>query len=98
MKSFFYRSLLVAICLVVSTPAFAITVVDGYLDGSEYSHSFTTGWYNWHNQAGSQYQKIDEYTTSVYWENTADNFFLYLEAPLAAKNMIWGTGFSDDEW
>lgn len=97
MKNLFNKSLLAATCLVVSTPAFAIPVVDGFLDGSEYSNSFTAGWYNGHNQAGSQFKITDDFTTTVYWENTDDNFFLYLAAPLAAKNMIWGTGFTEDE-
>ncbi len=89
-------TLLVATCLVVSTPAFAVTV-DGNLGAGEYTHSFTAGWYNEHNQAGSQFKKADGHTTTVYWESTASNFFLYIEAPLEAKNMIWGTGFTDAE-
>jgi hypothetical protein len=74
----------------------AVTV-DGFLGVGEYSHSFTAGWYNGHNDSGSQFQKADDYTTTVFWESTATNFYLYLEAPLAAKNMIWETGFTEAE-
>ncbi len=97
MKSLIYKLLLVATCLVVSTPAFAVPVVDGFLDGSEYSNSFTAGWYNGHKQEYSQFKKADDHTTTVYWESTGGNFYLYLEAPLEAKNMIWGDGFTDAE-
>ena len=106
MKSLICKLLLVATCLVVSTSAFAVPVVDGFLDGSEYSNSFTAGWYNGHKQNFSQFQQTfggpDEQTTTVYWESigssTADgNFYLYIEAPLEAKNMIWGDGVTDEE-
>lgn len=96
MKNLFNKSLLVATCLLISMPAYAIPVVDGFLD-AEYIESFTAGWYNGHEQAGSQFKKSDNHTTTVYWKSTSTNFFLYLEAPLEAKNMIWGTGFTHDE-
>jgi hypothetical protein len=89
--------LLVATCLVVSTPAFAVPVVDGFLDGNEYSNSFEAGWYNGHKQEYSQFKKADDHTTTVYWESTDDFFYLYIEAPLEAKNMIWGDGFTEEE-
>ena len=103
MKCLFNKSLVVVICLMVSTPTFAV-FVDGFLDDDEnsntfdgYSNSFTAAWYNGHKQAGSQFQKSGDQTTTVYYESTEDNFFLYLAAPLEAKNMIWGTGFSEEE-
>ena len=97
MKSLFNKSLLVATCLMVSMPAYAVVVVDGFWDANEYSNSFTAGWYNGHKQADSQFKKTGDHTTTVYYESTADFFYLYLEAPLEAKNMIWGTGFTVDE-
>jgi hypothetical protein len=94
-------TLLVATCLVVSTPAFAVTV-DGNLGAGEYTHSFTAGWYNEHNQDGSQFKKADGHETTVYWESTGSsaadgNFYLYIEAPVEAKNMIWGNGVTTEE-
>lgn len=102
MKNLICKLLLVATCLVVSTSAFAVPIVDGFLNGNEYSNSFTAGWHNAHKQEYSQFKKADDHTTTVYWESTGSstadgNFFLYLEAPLEAKNMIWGDGFTDAE-
>ena len=79
-------------------PAFAVPVIDGFLDVNEYNNSFTTGWYNGHHEADSQFKKDDDHTTTVYWKSTATNFYLYIEAPLEAKNMIWGTGFTGDDY
>ena len=96
MKALFYTSLLVATCLVVSMPALAMPVVDGHLEDGEYSNWFTAGWYNEHRELnGSRFKKSDDHTTTVYWENTGGSFYLYLEAPVAAKNMIWGAGVTD---
>jgi hypothetical protein len=97
MKFLACRSLLVATCLFVSMPALATPVVDGFLGGGEYANSFVTGWYNGHASAGSQFQQAGDHTTTVYWEDTGNSFYLYLEAPLAAKNLIWGAGFTDAE-
>jgi len=88
---------MIAATLVLSGPVFATPVVDGHLGDNEYSNSFTASWYNGHNQAGSQYQKGGSQETTVWWQSTQDRFFLYLEAPLEAKNMVWGNGFTEDE-
>ncbi len=91
------RSLLIVTLLTWSMPALAAPIVDGFRDVGEYSNSFAAGWYNGHNADGSQYQKSGDHTTTVYWESTASSFHMYVEAPLVAKNMIWGTGFTDEE-
>ena len=74
-------------------------VFGGTLDGiltssSEYgTNSFSTEWYNDHHtilfpEGGGQ-------TTTVRWHNDVTNgdFYLYLEAPLTVKNMVWGNFF-----
>lgn len=89
--------------IVTSLQAYAVPMtaptVDGMLGSGEYSNFFTANWYNGHNQAGSQFKKGGGHSTTVYWEMTDDNFYLFLQAPLTltAKNMIWGDGFTDDE-
>ena len=93
----FNKSLLVATCLMVSMPAYAVPVVDGFLDANEYSNFFTVGWYNGHEEAGSQFKKADDHKTTVYWDSNSTSFFLYLEVPLEAKSMIWGTGVTEAE-
>jgi hypothetical protein len=79
----------------------AVPSVDGFLSTGEYSNSFEAGWYNGHNTAGSQYPNGGQ-TATVFYENVQvggvdDGFYLYLAAPIEAKNMIWGTGFTDAE-
>jgi hypothetical protein len=94
-------TLLVATCFVVSTPATAaIITLDGIFDGSPpYATSETVGWYNGHETANSKYgTKASPLgtTTIHYGAATLDDdtsgtefFFLYVEVPLYAKNMIW---------
>lgn len=96
MKKLLLIIIAVAVSLSLARGADAI-MVDGFLGVNEYSNSFTAGWYSGHNTAGSQFQKADDHTTTVYWESTNTNFYLYMEAPLEAKNMIWGSGFTEDE-
>jgi len=90
-------TVLVPIFLLINTPAFALPVVDGFLSVNEYSNSFVAGWYNAHKQADSRFQKPDDHETTVYWENTGGNFYLYLQTPLDAKSMIWGDGVTEEE-
>ena len=33
----------------------------------------------------------------MWWESNASGQFLFIEAPLVAKNMIWGAGVSAEE-
>jgi len=88
------NTLLTAAFMVVSSPAYSVPIVNGYMTAGEYDTSFTAGWYNGHQESGSQYQKADSFETEVWYTSTVDNFFLYIEAPVEVKNMIWGTGFS----
>ncbi len=82
----------------IATTSFATPLVNGFLDDpNEYSNSFITGWYNGHKEDNSQYKKDSNFETTGYWESTEDNFYLYLAAPLEAKNMIWGDGYTDSE-
>ena len=76
------------------TSVLAITV-DGFLGLNEYNNSFTSGWYNGHGK-DSKFPEGGQ-TTTGYWESSGGNFYLYLAAPLEAKNMIWGNGFTADE-
>lgn len=78
-----------------------IPTVDGFLGSGEYSDSFVAGWYNAHEPAYSQYPESphNSQTTTVHyqWDSVAEDLFLYMSAPLVAKNMIWGTGFTNAE-
>lgn len=86
--------LLVATCLVVSTPAFAIPVdVNGSLGVDEYRYEIVNVvWWNGHEPAFSKYHKADGNVTTVRWDSDGGDYYLFLEAPLEAKNMIWGAG------
>ncbi len=97
MKSLIYKLLFVAMCLVVSTPAFAFPTVDGNIQVGEYANSFQAGWYNGHHQDNSQYLKTGSHMTTVYWEDHGGYLYLGLSAPLKVKNMIWGTGVTNQE-
>lgn len=88
---------MVAICLAVSKSAVAAPSVDGHLDNNEYSNSFTVGWYNGHKNEYRQYKKVGNHETTAHWENTGGYFYLYLEATLEAKSMIWGDGYTAEE-
>jgi len=85
--------------VVFSGSARALPTVDGFLGAGEYSHSFEAGWYNVHQAAYTKYKAADNLMTTVYWEQDASksNFWLYVAAPIEAKNMIWGTGFTAAE-
>jgi hypothetical protein len=97
MKNPIRKTLLIATCMVAATPAFSDPIVDGFMTVVEYDNSFTAGWYNGHNQSGSQYQKADSLETDVWYTSTASFFYLYIEAPVEVKNTIWGTGFTGAE-
>lgn len=99
MRNIINKSLFAAMSLIASTSAMvhAVPVVDGFMSTNEYANSFNADWYNGHNQSGSQYQQGDGNSTTVYWEDTGSNFYLYVEAPVEVKNMIWGNGFTNAE-
>jgi len=83
--------------------------LDGIFDGSDPAYSTTKSvlWYNDHH---SQFPKKGEpgwsalQTTTVRYGTgtlaggaTDEYFFLYVEAPLSNKGLVWGTGASDAE-
>ena len=97
MKNLFSRTriLAVATAVVAAIPATAMAgpiTVDGVRDANDdYTNSFIANWTNEHHSAGSQFTDGTDETT-VFWELNAGLFYLFVEAPLAAKNMIWGAG------
>jgi hypothetical protein len=80
-------------------------VVDGVMDAKDsYSSSFTANWYNGHKREDSMYGDGTK-TTEVYTASTGNQLFLYMEVPIYAKNMVWGSGFDSaalidyqDQW
>ena len=93
-----------ALCCFMPLGTIAATVtVDGVRDGSDsYSNSFDASWTNGHKTEFSIYADGSD-TTTVYYEMDSGSLFLYMEVPLYAKNMIWGTGATDvteyqDHW
>jgi hypothetical protein len=82
-----------------SSAGAAVFTLDGIFDGAPpYSTSEVVSWYNGHRPApdsiyGDENNQLGR-TTIHYGVGTlagggADYFFLYVEAPLDAKNMIW---------
>ena len=98
------RILALVALVFASTPgsvmAGAITV-DGVNDSNDaYTNSFIANWTNeHHNHApdpGSVFTSGTDETT-VWWESYGTSYYLFIEAPLEAKNMIWGSGVSATE-
>ncbi len=74
-----------------------IITVDGVRDGNDaYTNSFIVNWTNEHHNHGSIFADGTDETT-VWWELNSGSYFLFIEAPLVAKNMIWGAGVSATE-
>lgn len=84
----------------VSGTAQANVILDGILgDGVGYTNSETVNWFNGHQTANSIYGDFNSQfaTTTISYglsELAGDSsgtqfFFLFVEAPLFAKNMIW---------
>ena len=78
-------------CFMQAANVSAAVVVDGVMDGGEYSNHFTANWINAHKTGVSIYKDWTD-TTEVWWDQDADNMYLYLEVPLDAKNMLYGAG------
>ena len=84
--------------VITSGSSMAATTVDvnGILETDEYtgtdSGSFEASFINEHEHetiyTGSE-------TTTVYWEEEGDYLYLFMEAPIYAKNMIWGEDVTD---
>jgi hypothetical protein len=80
---------------VQSAGAMGIVEVDGVRDGMDnYTGSFTTTWYNGHKTEDSIYgtEANPLGMTTVHYTTDNSRLYLYMEVPLYAKNMIWGTG------
>ena len=78
--------------LVFPGVASAAFVHDGILTTpGEYANSFETEWYNDHRSLA--FPEGGGQTTTVRWEDTGSEFRLCVEAPLSAKNMVWGNFF-----
>jgi hypothetical protein len=87
--------------LFMSGPATAASnTLDGIFDGSPpYSNSITVSWFNGHENDHSIYgdQANQLGTTTIHWDfgelagetSGTEYFFLYVDVPLYAKNMIW---------
>ncbi len=98
---FKFAAMLLTLTLQLSTSAKATPIVDGFASAGEYttSNMLAVQWYNDHEPDGSQFQEGGGQMTAVYydWSSTTNDLYLYLEAPLAAKNMIWGDGWNEEE-
>jgi hypothetical protein len=93
MTSVIYRNAtmlgaIVLTLLFMSGPASATIVLDGVYGSSDtYSNSKEVDWFNGHETDESIYD--DQATTTIRYGEDNGHFFLYVEAPLYAKNMIW---------
>ncbi len=77
----------------------SVISLDGVSDGSAYGNTATTSWFNGHKSEFSRYGEFNNQlgVTTVHYgvgqlagdSSGRDYFFLYLEAPIGAKNMIW---------
>jgi hypothetical protein len=84
----FVSGMAVIMALVIPGTASAAYMHDGIISAGEYANSFTTEWYNDHQSL--KFALGGGQTTTVWWEETADEFRLGTEAPITVKNMIWG--------
>ena len=90
--------MIVVLVVLGGLPAKADIMLNGVLDvGDTYTHTEVVTWFNGHHTSDSIYGDFDNpagTTTIRYGESdlagTSDSyFFLFVEAPLYAKNMIW---------
>ncbi len=103
-------SLALTSAIAFSNPATGATFeLDGVFDGaSPYSGSRVISWFNGHKSDKSIYGDFDDQlgTTTAYWgvgedagESGGDTYFwVYIEADIAAKNMIWEKRDWEDEF
>ena len=83
-----YRNTALLTLLFISGPASATIVLDGvYSSLDTYSHSKEVNWFNGHKGEESIYG--DDAKTIIRYGEDNGSFYLYVEAPLYAKNMIW---------
>ena len=92
----------------ITTSDATSVILDGIYTGEDgYTNSATVTWYNGHQTNNSIYGNFDNqvYTTTIRWGVAKeasdllgdDYFFLHVEAPLYAKNMIWGQGLLESD-
>ena len=97
-KSRFLTTMAAGVLLLPIHSAMAgLITVDGVKDGNDaYTNWFIASWTNEHHKHGSIFDDGTDETT-VWWELNSGSYFLFIEAPLVAKNMIWGAGVSAAE-
>jgi hypothetical protein len=96
LRSVFLRSILIMTvgCFLQIGSVSAAVVVDGVNNGDDtYTNQFQAKWTNGHEKESIYDDWSDE--TTVRWAEDADYMYLYLEVPLYAKTMVWGTGCDD---
>jgi len=81
--------------------------LDGIYNSEDvYTNSETVTWFNGHKSDESIYGDFDNqsFTTTIRYgiaeldgDDTTRYFFLHVEAPLIAKNMIWGNNLTEDD-
>ena len=88
MKNTFTAALILA---VISGTASADVVLDGVKDGDTYLNSESVSWYQGHQTQNSIYGDFDDQlgSTTISYGESGGFFYLFVEAPLYAKNMIW---------
>jgi hypothetical protein len=96
------KLLLAAICsaLPLAGANAATVLIDGVKNSNDvYTNSITTTWTNAHNTNDPQSIYGDgvngtTFDATMWYTTDATNLYLYLETPIYAKNMVWGTGVS----
>ncbi len=75
----------------IQTAAAGGVTLDGVSDGDSYEGSKTATWYNGHKSDKSVYGDFGDQkgSTTVRWHADANFFYVFVEAPIGAKNMIW---------
>jgi hypothetical protein len=87
-------SLLIGSIFAVAQAKAASVLVDGIKDSNDtYTDSFVTNWTNGHKTEDSIYADGTDKTT-VYYAEENNSLFVYMDVPLYAKNMIWGSAVS----
>jgi hypothetical protein len=97
MRIKFFTAIVLALCcsVQVGSVGAAVITVDGVMDGNDaYTDMLTAKWVNEHAKDFSIYADGTR-TTDVYYLQDSSFLYLYMEVPIYAKNMVWGTGCDD---
>lgn len=81
--------MVLAFLLSITNLVNAQIIFDGVSDGDSYSNSAKVSWYNAHKTEFSVYKPESSYVTSVLYGVSGGFSYLFVEAPIFAKNMIW---------